>query len=384
MVKVADHVSSIILAAGYSSRMGDAFKPLLKIGGDSLVGYVVKTHLKAGIRDIKVVVGHRADEVAGAVDHLGVEVVQNRFYDKGMFSSVHAGVASLKPDSEAFFIMPVDIPWVAPSTIQIILDCYSKNSHGITYPTYQGQRGHPPLIAARYRPEIMTSPAPDGLRGILNKHDGEAGEVAVDDEAILLDIDTLEDYYRLRNYRQIDTIPDEERCLQLLEEVHIEEPVFSHCSLVASVACHWTDFLNSAGASLNKDLIRAAALLHDIMRDKADHARAGAAFLRARGYRQVADIVATHMDIDNVEGVLPTEAEIVYLADKVVLGQDIVTLEKRFAAAAERHHNNEQASLSIGRRRQQAEMIKKKLESVIGDSLEEITPVHFVGLTGRS
>ncbi len=377
MSRLEDHVATIVLAAGCSRRMGGAFKPLLKLGDCTVLERAVLSHLDAGIQDIRVVAGYRAEEVIEAVKHLGVSTVRNRYYEKGMFSSIQAGLASLETVVRAFFIMPGDIPFVAPATIRAILETHERNCCGITYPVYRDRRGHPPLIAGRYIPEIMESPAPDGLRGILNGHDAEARGVEVDDEAVLLDIDTPEDYRRLMNRRDGESIPNQEQCMKLLEEAELEEPVRDHCCVVAAVACQLVRLLNNAGANLNMELVHSAALLHDIRRSENNHALAGTVFLRKRGYARVAEILAAHMDIECSDAEFPKEAEIVYLADKLVMGRHFVPLQLRFAAALERHKGDEKIRTSILRRQEQAEMIKKKAERIIGYSLEEISPIHL-------
>lgn len=225
-----DHVATIVLAAGFSSRMKGALKALLKLGDDTVVERAVKAHLAAGIQDVRVVLGCRADEVAAAVGHLGVGVVKNRHFERGMFSSVQAGVASLKPDTRAFFIMPVDVPLVDPSTIQVVLAVFEENPRGVVHPVYRGRKGHPPLIPGNYIPEIMASAAPpDGLRGILKSHEAEARGVEVDDEAVLLDMDTLEDYRRLMSYGDREKIPDGKQRMKLLEEVGADKLVAGRC-----------------------------------------------------------------------------------------------------------------------------------------------------------
>ena len=55
-----------------------------------------------------------------------------------------------------------------------------------------------------------------------------------------------------------------------------------------------------AGAGLDEDLVLAGSLLHDVARQQPEHARAGADLLKKEGYPRVADIVAQHMDIDEV------------------------------------------------------------------------------------
>ncbi len=370
-------VATIVLAAGYSSRTEGDFKPLLRLGGTSIVERVITSHLDAGIKDIRLVVGYRADEVIDTVKHLGIRVVRNRNFREGMFSSIQAGVATLDSEIQAFFIMPVDIPLVDPRTIQSILDMNAKNNRGITYPVYRGRKGHPPLITRRFISEILVSPAPDGLRGILNNHKNESCEVEVDDEAILMDIDTMEDYIRLQSFWNRKIIPNREQCMELLHEASVEEPIQEHCRMVAVVACQFVQLLNNAGAVLNMELVQSAALLHDVKRSKKDHARAGARFLRTRGYGRVAEIVAVHMDIEITDDECPTEAEIVYLADKLVSGRYRVPLQARFNDVLKRYEGNEIVRMSILRRKEQAETIKKKVERIIGCTLEEIPPMNM-------
>jgi putative nucleotidyltransferase with HDIG domain len=289
-----------------------------------------------------------------------------------MFSSIHAGVATLSHEVQAFFIMPGDIPLIDPATIQAIRNCHERNSYGITYPFYKGKKGHPPLISSRYISEIMAFPAPDNLQEILKCHEAESYGVEVDDEAVLLDIDTVNDYLRLQSYQEREHIPNQEQCMKLLEEAKVEESVRDHCCMVAAVACQLVRLLNNAGAGLNMKLVRSAALLHDIRRNEKDHALTGAMFLRTCGYARVAEIVAAHMDIESADGAFPTETEIVYLADKLVMGQHCVPLKARFAVALERHKGDEKARVPILRRQEQAEKINKKVERIIGCTLEEI------------
>ena len=53
-------ISAIILAAGFSSRMGE-LKGLLSLGGRTLLEHCVALFRDCGIEDVVVVTGHRAD-----------------------------------------------------------------------------------------------------------------------------------------------------------------------------------------------------------------------------------------------------------------------------------------------------------------------------------
>ncbi|MGI6225278.1 MAG: nucleotidyltransferase family protein, partial [Peptococcales bacterium] len=77
---------ALILAAGYSSRMGD-FKPLLSLDSEYVITRTVNSLRAAGIADIRVIVGYRAEDLLPVLSSLGVTPVLNDNYDQGMFSS---------------------------------------------------------------------------------------------------------------------------------------------------------------------------------------------------------------------------------------------------------------------------------------------------------
>ncbi|MDF2874967.1 MAG: metal dependent phosphohydrolase, partial [Sporomusa sp.] len=72
--KRTQNIAALILAAGFSSRMG-AFKPLLPFGESSVIETVVNTFRQAGVADIRVVVGWQAERLRPVLDQLQVTVV---------------------------------------------------------------------------------------------------------------------------------------------------------------------------------------------------------------------------------------------------------------------------------------------------------------------
>jgi len=366
-------IAAIILAAGYSSRMGE-FKPLLKLGRFTAIEHAVRCFLKAGIQDVRVVAGYRAEAIIEAVKPMGGRVVLNPCFDEGMYSSVQAGVGTLEPEVRAFFMLPADHPLVRISTIKKILECCRTCQKGILYPTFHGRRGHPPLISTRYVDEIKYGSYPGGLQGLLNKYEHEAFNVAVPDEAVLLDMDVPEDYRTLLNYLDRRAVPTMDESRRILREAQVSEPVWEHSHRVAGLALSLVKSLNKAGATLDEDLVLAGALLHDVAREQPDHARAGAGLLNTRGYPRVAAVVAAHMDIEVPEEKPLSEQEVVFLADKMVKGRSVISLSTRFSAILEKYKDDQQACHAIMHRLKQAELLKGKVEKILGRPVETIRP----------
>ncbi len=367
-------IVALVLAAGYSSRMW-TFKPLAPLGTSTLIEEAVTRFLNAGIADVRVVVGHRADELTPVLDRLGVRWILNADYDKGMFGSVLAGVKSFEADVDGFFLLPGDIATVNPETIRAILNACDPDDPKIVYPRFDGQRGHPPLIPAVYLREDLSSDYPGGLRALLGLYEHNAIDVDVIDENILLDCDTPSDYLALVRRRSMEGIPTEAECAALWSRLKVSREVIAHSILVAELAGTLAVRLNGAGLALSLPLILAAGRLHDIARGQPDHAGAGARLLAERGYRRVASVVAKHMDIRS-PGPSLDEADLIYFADKCVEEDRLVSLEQRFEKTLGRYADRSDIREKIMERFENARKIGKRIEAFIGRPLEEVIGRH--------
>jgi len=186
-------LAAVILAAGRSSRMG-SFKPLLPFGRGTVIERVISTVYEAGVETIRVVVGWNAHLLIPILERLGVPWVRNERFEEGMYTSVRAGVRDLPTGVAAFFLLPGDIPLAQSATLTRLIAEWDKRPGGIFCPCFEGGRGHPPLIAGAYIPEILRETPPGGLRTLLARHAEEARDVETPDLGILVDLDTPEEY----------------------------------------------------------------------------------------------------------------------------------------------------------------------------------------------
>ncbi|WP_243439165.1 DVU_1551 family NTP transferase [Fundidesulfovibrio soli] len=362
-------VAALVLAAGFSTRM-DGFKPLLPLGGVSVLRRCAGLFFHAGVERIMVVAGHRADDVLAEATRFGIEGVRNPYPDRGMFSSVQAGVAALPEDTEAFFLLPVDIPLVRVSTVKTLLSRWRSDGPGVLLPSFNGKRGHPPLISMGHAQRILNWQKGGGLRALLNGLPGV--DVPVPDSNILTDMDTGEDYRaaQIRLRRSGIATPEETRAL--LDILDMNERGRAHGEAVAKVALCFAKALNAAGRALDLESVRTAGLLHDVAKGKPDHEREGGVLLRGYGFSDTAAIVAAHRDVSLPEGELLGEREVVYLADKFVRGASLIPLEARFQEKLDLHAGDEAATAAITRRLNNARRVLAALEAEAGRSVDKI------------
>ncbi len=362
--------TAIILAAGESSRMGSP-KPLLPFGTETVLERSVNLFLHAGISDVRVVIGHLGQSIRRRFPDLPVKWIYNEKYESGMLSSVQKGVATLETGCDCFLLLPVDIPLVRPRTISVIRDAWHafKSDFSIIHPTFIGKRGHPPLISSEHIPEILACNSSFGLKGFLDEYNRFAKEIPVIDEFIEKDMDTPEGYEILSTALGRYELPTRAECTAMLSDTSMfSEKTAAHCRQVASLATYLGKTVAACDIPLDLERINAGALLHDIAKGEKNHAAAGAEILMKMGFSGITDIVSAHMDIDVPKTSPITESEVVYLADKLVQGDTLVTLSARFERKLAKYGHDPSTRDVIHKRRACADAVIKRIEHAVGRS----------------
>jgi molybdenum cofactor cytidylyltransferase len=189
-------ISAILLAAGESRRMG-SLKALLPYQGQTFIERVCTAFLTAGVDELIVVLGARAEEIGRALPvHPALRSVVNSRYSQGQLSSLMVGIGALSPESEAAVVNLVDHPLVLSETITAVLDSFRAVPVPIVIASYQGKRGHPVLFSSQVYGEILAAPLDQGAKVIVRKDPSRVREIPLDDPGILADIDTPEEYRR--------------------------------------------------------------------------------------------------------------------------------------------------------------------------------------------
>ncbi|MCF8480375.1 MAG: NTP transferase domain-containing protein [Rhodospirillum sp.] len=354
-----EDIAAVILAAGLSSRMG-SLKPLLPFGDDILLAHVVSVARRAGAGPIHVVVGHGAEEVIPHVERLGVIAVLNPDYRSGMFGSIKAGLASLPDTVAGCLLMPVDIPLIRPTTLIRVMDEARRGLSPLVHPTFLGERAHPPFIGRSLFPDLLTSQDKGGAKAVLDRHEPEATEIAVFDEGSQRDMDDPEEYQAQRGILPTHYLPNLRECHALFEAANTPTETRRHGRAVAALATALTNDLARLDHPLDIGLVQAAALLHDIAKGHPHHASLGAERVRAAGFPALTDIIAHHMSLPEGHNALD-ETAVVYLADKLIIGEAPVSLEDRFAPALTRFAQNPAALEGVQRRLSDARAIVRAM-----------------------
>jgi molybdenum cofactor cytidylyltransferase len=195
-------VGAVILAAGGSTRMGEA-KQLLRLGESTVLGQTLENVRRAGVAEIVLVLGSSAEAIRQQLPLStieGLKVVVNQAYERGMTSSLRQGLSALDPHIDAALIVLADQPFIRPETLDRIVDGHRRSHAQIVIPLYKGFRGNPVLLDRSVFPEVMVLDGDMGCRAIFGSHLEGIVKVEVEDVGILLDIDNKDDYERLQRF----------------------------------------------------------------------------------------------------------------------------------------------------------------------------------------
>lgn len=202
-------IAGIILAAGSASRFG-APKQLLEWRGQPFVRQVAQTALQGGLRPVIVITGFRASEVESALQGLPVTILPNKEWKTGQASSVRAGVDYLLHPPQnisgsresrvrvggGIFLL-ADQPQVTVEVIRALVEGHAQSLPAILAPlVLEEKRANPVLFDRSMFQDLSTLEGDAGGRALFSKY--PVAYLPWHDESLLMDVDTPEDYKKLK------------------------------------------------------------------------------------------------------------------------------------------------------------------------------------------
>jgi CTP:molybdopterin cytidylyltransferase MocA len=192
-------LAGVVLAGGRSVRMGSP-KALLDFRGQPFVVRILEALEALEVKTRVVVVGPDGPRIRPALAGHECLIVENSDVEGGPIASLRAALRVLHAvQPSAALAWPVDLPHVRVTTVERLIETFRRDPAPAVVPTFAERRGHPVLWGAGLFEELLTSDAATqhGARAVLHAHAAEISTVAVDDPAVIEDLNTPEDYERL-------------------------------------------------------------------------------------------------------------------------------------------------------------------------------------------
>ena len=194
-------ISGIVLAAGASSRMGQA-KAALPLGqtGETVVARVVRTLLEGGVPNVVVVAGAHIDAVRAAMPRheSRARVIEHLGWAQGQLSSLLAGLDAIDdPLLEAAVVTLVDVPLVRSATVADVIAAWRRTRAPIVRPAQGSRHGHPVIFDRSIFADLRSADPDTGAKAVFEIHRERILNVEVNDAGAFEDMDTPADYKKL-------------------------------------------------------------------------------------------------------------------------------------------------------------------------------------------
>lgn len=366
---------AVLLTVASPLLQRDPFVPLMTLNGFSVLELTAQAALDSGAAYVCVVANQETNSA-----------LQEAFtaQKNAQKSLVHGLKPPLTPEQgsicfaqdckqmkthsapEALFVVPGDMSGIRPLTYVTLLQNWRTENTPALVPTYKGKRGYPLLLSYPYLKTPLTlfskKELDQALSGIVWQ------ELEVDDPGILLDAKDDEAFEKLGQYVQKTRGLSKLIVDELFARYQTPQNVQAHTSAVAEVALRMARVLNQYGYALDSELCRSGGLLHDLNRVEEDHSWVAAQNLKALGYHALASVVAAHDRELVLRPHMFTEANIVFVADKLVKETTLVSIKRRYAGALKRFPPHTAIGKGILRDKKSAHTLLKHYVEITGDA----------------
>lgn len=158
-------LGGVVLAAGAARRMGGCPKPLIERDGVPLVRRVVLALLEAGVREVLVVLGHRAGDLLRVLEDLPVRCIVHGGYAAGRQSSLRTALAAMPASVDAVVVALADQALLESADVSALLRAFAgRGTARAVVPQVNGERGHPVVLEHGVCREILQGAEDLGAR----------------------------------------------------------------------------------------------------------------------------------------------------------------------------------------------------------------------------
>ncbi len=180
---------AIVLAAGFSRRMGGENKLLKPLDGRPLVAYALDTVAALGLGQVVAVAGDAAEAICALLPPVAA-LIENDEAADGMGRSIAKGAAAMRADLRGVFVVLGDMPFIEPGDFARLAGALrASGDEAICVPVRGGRRGHPVLFGRAHLPALARLSGDQGARMLFSAASARLVEVDGCSPGIVIDLD---------------------------------------------------------------------------------------------------------------------------------------------------------------------------------------------------
>lgn len=186
------NTAAVILAAGYSRRMGQQDKLKLLVEGVPMYQRIITLACTCNLISHVIVVTNQSD-IAAFARQSHAQSVENPLAAQGMGTSVSAGCRALPKYTDFCIFLTADQPFLTVDILCTLVQTACRTGN-IVVPRVGGQPKSPCVFPARFFEQCKALSADQGGKGVYRAHLDEVTWVNIADGPAWRDIDTAYDY----------------------------------------------------------------------------------------------------------------------------------------------------------------------------------------------
>ncbi len=191
-------VSAIVMAAGQSKRMNHN-KLMMKIDGFEIYKHILNTINECRDLFYEIIVIANDKDILNYAEELEFKTKKNIKSNLGQSVSIKVGLENLS-SSDGYMFFVSDQPFIKIKTIKKLYDSFNDNRDKIIVACYNGSNGNPVIFPHKLKEELLNLVGDVGGKAVINKHIEEIVKVNIKSDREHIDIDTMDDYYKVVNW----------------------------------------------------------------------------------------------------------------------------------------------------------------------------------------
>ncbi|MEY8000807.1 molybdenum cofactor cytidylyltransferase [Clostridium sp. Mt-5] len=190
-------INAIIMASGYSSRMGTN-KLLLPYKGKPLLEHTIDAITNCTFRQIILIA--KDAQVINLAEKKGLRIVKNHKAYIGQSQSIKLGIIN-SPSADGYMFFTGDQPMLTSDIINALIECFKIHKHSIIVPRFKLELGSPVIFSKDYINKLLNLTEDTGGKSIINKNIDKVIFLKLKNKYPIFDIDTPDDYKTMLNIK---------------------------------------------------------------------------------------------------------------------------------------------------------------------------------------
>lgn len=172
---------AVIAAAGVPGGFS-SYDTMENVDAADMIRRMIFSFRRAGVADIVVVTGYKAEETERKLKKLGVVFLRSPSYETEQLIDYAArGFSYLRHSCRRIFFCPAENPLFTEETIRLMLEQKAP----VVIPSYEGKKGHPVLADSDLTDRIAAYRGDRGLKGAIDASGVQVVVLPVEDGGVI-------------------------------------------------------------------------------------------------------------------------------------------------------------------------------------------------------